>query len=69
MIRIVTLDPKTTDPPYPYTEWNDKSISKWLLNERRISPTEPHKRTDNPDGTITFQQDQGVPAIRIFKSP
>lgn len=66
MIRICTLNPKTTDPPFPSTEWDDEAEKKWMIFQGRISIGDPYKRRENADGTITFMQEQAPTAIRIF---
>ncbi len=69
MIRTVTLDPNSTDPPYPNDSWNQDALAKWLMLEARFSISEGYTTTNNPDGTITFRQERQAPAIRIFHSP
>ena len=66
MTRTVTLDTKAVEPYYPSKEWDDESIGKWLLFVGRIDNTKPYERADNPDGTITFSQETGPPAMRIY---
>ena len=66
MNRTATLDPSSTDPYYPSTTWDEDSIAKWLIFVGRINTSEPYKRTDNSDGTITFSQETGPPAMRIY---
>ncbi len=66
MIRTITLDKTTTELPYTCTEWDQRAIERWMLFHGKINKTMPFERIDNADGTITFEQDQGAPAIRIY---
>jgi len=69
MIREVTLDVNNTDPIYPYPSWMPPAILKWAVMVGKIDLSEDYQEITNPDGSITFIQDQGPPAMRIFRSP
>lgn len=69
MIRTVTLDKLVGHPPPPYLSWSEDAIKKWLIMVAKINPSEPYETMVNIDDTITFKQEQGAPAIRIYQTP
>lgn len=69
MLKITTLDKKKVEPLYPYTEWSLEAERKWAMMVGKISLAEPFERELNSDGTVTFRQEQGPPAMRIFRTP
>ena len=69
MLKVVKLDPNISEPPYPHKDWNPEAERKWAMMVGGISLAEPYEKTTNPDGTMTFSQEQGPPAMRIFRSP